>query len=156
MIWLPATRYDLDTLARFMRASDVWELRFNAEATGRMTEGWNIADELHGQFHSFPHWALWCRAGLVGLAGVAPLPQNPAIGAIWFLGTDLADTRWHGMTRAARRFIDMERPHWFAMGNIVPRRMTKRRKWLETLGFDFRDAEAHQNFKEHVAFWSQS
>lgn len=155
MIWLPSTRADLPELAGNLRASDRHEAAFNAAATGRDGPGWSVLGDLEGAFHKFQHWTLWHPEGLVGMAGVAPLRQNPAIGAIWFLGTDLADTHWLAMTRASIRFIAMQSGDWFAVGNIVPKHMTARRRWLEHLGFDFEDAEAHPNMQGHVAFWSR-
>lgn len=156
MIWLPATLFDIHALARDLRASDKHELAFSAAATGRDGPGWSIlGDLLHG-FGAFPHWALvdGPENDLVALAGVASLPQNPAIGGIWLLGTDLADERWFGMTRATRRWVAMNAPDWFAMGNVVPRHMKKRIDWLRHLGFDISDAEAQGEFIGHVAFWS--
>lgn len=156
MIWFPSTSFDPPVLCTFMRDSDRWETRFNAEKTGRLTSNWTPQADLDRQVDEGHAWTLWYKDNLVGMAGVNPLPENNAIGAIWFLGTDFADRHWHGMTRASRRFVEFQSPYWFAMGNIIPKKMDKRRAWLEKLGFDIDESEAHPNFKDHVAFWSRS
>jgi hypothetical protein len=153
VIWLPATRHDVILLARDMRGSDIYEIGTNAVEFGRWFEGWTARDELLDAFEQSQFWALWDGMYLVGLAGVAPIPNAPGIGAIWFLGTDHADSHWRGMTRACRRFIAMQKPHWTRMGNIVPDDMTKRIRWLEKLGFDIAPSQAQPMVQGYVTFW---
>lgn len=153
MIWLPATRHDVILLCRAMRQSDQDECLSNAIASGRFNTIWSVRHDLFTAFENDPIWALWDGIHLVGLAGVASLQQHLGFGAIWFLGTTLADTKWRAMTRACRRFIAMQDRHWTRMGNIVPANMPKRIKWLEKLGFDMEPPEAQQLVKGHVTFW---
>ena len=138
-----------------MRPSDIDEITFNAKKTGRMNFGWSIKAELESQFDKFEHWTITKGIEVVALGGVVPLPQNPAIGAIWMLGTRLMDIHWREATRLTRQYINMVRPDWFLIGNIVPKHMIERRRWLEHLGFDFVEEEANIQLKDHVTFWLQ-
>lgn len=150
---LPATRHDILTLAREMRASDRAETAELARASGRLTASWSVAGDLLHAFGRSDMWAVWTSGKLVGIGGIAPLPQNNAIGTVWFLGTDLADTHILALTLVMRRFIRANSHNWFAIGNVLPQDMGPRRRWLEKLGFDFADEEAQQNSNRLVTFW---
>ncbi len=155
MLSLPATAYEVDLLARSMRASDIEECELAARLSGRYSSDWSVQGDLKTALVRDPMWAGWHERGLVGLAGVATLPHMDGIGAIWFLGTDLADELIVPFTLMARRFIRMQSPYWLKMGNVLPQHMVRRRRWLEQLKFDFNDEQAHQLPQGLVAFWSQ-
>lgn len=155
MITLPATRHDIEELVRRLRPSDRWETAAAAKASGRWSEDWSVANDLHELHARSTIWALWDGPMLVGLGGIAPHPAMPSFGIIWFLGTHLADSRWFGMTRACQRFIAAEKPRWRALGNMIPARLSRRRAWLEKLGFDFSGGEANQEDTGFVAFMSR-
>jgi len=156
MIVWPATRADVQRLCREMRQSDRLETQYNAEVTGRITPQWSIERELLEAFEASTFWAVWRQDDLVGLGGVAPLPQDPNVGAIWFLGTHMADSHQLALTLTLRRFIRAERPRWGVLGNVIPQHMVRRRAWLEKLGFDFAPSEANKNTQGLVAFWSHA
>jgi hypothetical protein len=147
---LPASRRDLAELAGNLRPSDRLEITETVRAFGQMHPGWTPAAHVMAT-PEHPIWAMWHCDGLVGLCGVNPDKADPSCGAIWFLGTPLADTHWRAMTRASRRFIAMQAPHWRWMGNVVPTAMPKRIRWLEKLGFDFAPRQAQPN--QHVMFY---
>lgn len=156
----PATGWDLDQLIARLRPSDVEELRLARQAIlPELPADWSPETDLIDQWARIEGetWAMfdpWDGAFL-GLCGINPFPENPAVGAVWFLGTVEADARPKALTRGARAFLAMAAGEWFQIGNIVPRHYTSRRRWLEALGFDIAEAEAQGPFKRHVAFWSR-
>lgn len=150
-LW-PATRRDIADLASSMRASDIEELTFNARATGRWSPDWTIRGELMAGFDRWEHWAILRDCDVVAVGGIAPKPSDPGVGAIWMLGTDLADQHWRQMTRLCRRWLEIHRPHYRILGNVLPAHMMQRRRWLEHLGFDFIENEAQRSASGHVVF----
>jgi hypothetical protein len=153
VIWLPATLHDCDILATHMRLSDVIEVRTAAITFGRMDTGWSLSGEIQFGLENGPCWSLWDSEGLVGMAGVASCQPNPEIGAIWFLGTDLADLKWRAMTRATKRIKPFLEQGFSAVGNLVPANMHRRIAWLEYLGFDISKSKANVP-DGYVSFWS--
>lgn len=153
LIWLPSTAKDCDILATHMRLSDVIEVRASAITFGRMDTGWSLLGEIQFGYKNGPCWSLWDSDGLVGMAGVAAFQPNPSIGAIWFLGTNLADLKWRAMTRSTKRIKPLLERGFEAVGNIVPASMERRIAWLEYLGFDISKSKANVP-DGYVAFWS--
>lgn len=151
---LPATLWDVDTLDCFMRSSDRDECRFNAQATGRIGPDWSIRGDLLTAMREGEVWSMWWGDDLMGMGGCQ---MQKGIGAIWFLGTDLADKHVVGMTRACRRFMQLVlQRHDGIIGNIVPKYLAQRVAWLQHLGFDTREGEAHSMLQGHVIFWTQA
>lgn len=136
----------------FLRESDRDELAFTARATGRQHR--EIHAEIGLAITAGPAWTLWWGDDVLGIAGINPAPEG-GYGAIWFLGTDLADRHWQGMTRAIRRFMAMEMPAFDWVGNVVPAHMEERRRWLHHLGFDFPQIQAQHLPQGLVVFTSQ-
>lgn len=120
----------------------------------RDTPGWSILGDLERAFTISTVWSMWDGKKLLGCGGVTPI--MPGKGAIWFLGTHRADKRPIMMTRGCRRFVAASRRDWKWLGNVVPRNMPERIKWLEHLGFDTNKEEAQRLKSEVVAFWLQS
>lgn len=152
---LPATRYDVQELAAFLRASDRSESEFTARAVGRWTSTWSVSADLVQALDGEAQ-TLWWGCDVMGIAGIMPFTHDPKFGAIWFMGTDLADRYPRSMTRACRRFINARLPFFTRVGNIVPRHMPERLRWLKHLGFDFVPEEAQQIYQGHVIFLSQA
>lgn len=151
-IALPATRFDAEQLACFMRASDIEECKFNAAAFGRdRIPGWSIRGDLMDALEDSEVWSMWFGDKFLGLGGCR---RGDPVSAIWFLGTDLADEHPIAMTRCSRRFVNMAvatTPG--VIGNVVPKTMAQRVAWLQHLGFDMRDGEAQSALQGHVIFW---
>lgn len=138
-------------LIRKLRASDKLELWLNMKARGEPYTVMRTRQELLKVAQSEETWALWKDGELLGLGGIAQVPNMIGVGAIWFLGTDLADKNPMAMTRACKRFMRAFHKHWPSLGNVVPTCMSNRIRWLEYLGFDFSPEKANET---HVAFWS--
>lgn len=162
MILLPATLLDAYILAANLRFSDEDEWRLAHEAFGGDEPG-GFFDAINDGVEVGDAWALWDGPDLVAIMGVVEMPQfmqrlvpYPAKSccSIWMMGTDLADLRWRGMTRAARRFMAMQAKRWDAMGNIVPKGMQKRLRWIQHLGFDISDHQAQFRDMGFVTFWT--
>lgn len=148
---LPATSWDVDELACFMRASDRDECAFNARETGRYGPGWSIRSDLVAALAAGNVWSMWWGDHLMGMGGCL---VEPHFGTIWFLGTDLADRHPLAMTRACRRFLDLTLAHDATLvGNVIPKHMAARVAWLQHLGFDMLDGEAHPMLQGHLFFW---
>ncbi|MBE3637355.1 hypothetical protein [Mangrovicoccus algicola] len=153
----PATPEDMEELALNMRAIDRWELRHVARVTGRGHI--SILGDLMSTYRAAPLTALHCPEGLVGVVGVLPMPGMPGGGAIFFLGTDLADLHSLPMDRALRRWLDaeLEAARWpRGFGNVIPKDLRFRHVWLQHLGFDFPVAEVQHLPDELEVFWMQA
>jgi len=139
-----------------MREKDRAEMLLCAQArAGQQAPEWPaLADELRKAWHP-GWWSMWENDRFLGVGGVEKLP-TPGAGAIWFLGTTAADTKWISMTVACGRFITMERRHWSWLGNVVPIRHGRRKRWLRRLGFDIHPEEANLASHGLVAFSLQS
>lgn len=150
---LPATLADALAVEARLRPSDRLELQRNGEATGRGTSAPAVRALVLDSFFAGEAWAMWSGDTLLGMGGVAAMGVTAdAFGAIWFLGTEEADARPKELTRGARRFVEMQTPHWQALGNMLPRGFERRRSWLEAMGFDFREPEAQGIKESHVFF----
>lgn len=155
---LPATSYDVAELASFLRESDREEATFNAIVTGRYFEpGWSIRADLERAFEDHDLWTISREDGaVVAVGGIRPNPSDPSEGIIWLLGTDLADRHWRELTRLCARAIACFSGPFRRFGNVLPKHMMKRRRWLEHLGFDISEGEAQLQTYGLVSFWSQS
>ena len=151
---LPATVYDLDTLARRIRMSDELECRVLSRLGGRDGKNWSIVTDLCMAYARAPVWSMYLGDELLGCGGVNPLPDDKRKGAIWFLGTKAADDHPIAMTKACKRFMETERPKWLWMGNLCPTFADYRVRWLERLGFDSNREEAHRYNMPVVSFWA--
>lgn len=151
-VW-PATKHDVAGLIDRLRISDVDELAANARLTGKYGPGWSLRRQIELDLQDVDCWAMVIDGELAGLGGIHPLPEDPRIGAIWFLGTDLADTHWRTMTRLCRKFLSVHAPDYKMLGNIVPTYNEQRLRWLKYLGFDFDGDKAQLKRQGYVAFW---
>lgn len=134
-----------------MRATDREEVTFNAMATGRAGKGWTVEAEIRNSFNPQTFWAMTLKGHLMAVGGVASIPGTQA-GAIWLLGTDLADREWRALTRGTAAFIAMARKRWGWVGNVVPQHMAARQRWLQHLGFDMIENQAQLASIGLVAF----
>lgn len=150
---LPATRYDIDEVVSFMRASDREETLFCAQATGRWHPLWSAREDILSVADCSELHTMWHGDAVMGLGGVVP---HPALPAIWFLGTDLADRFPIAMTRACRAFVRAQARRFPRLGNVVPGHDTRRIAWLRYLGFDFPEIEAQHLPQGLVVFMSQA
>jgi hypothetical protein len=141
LVW-PATAYEVEELLVKMRPSDRREITFCAHALGRAVRGWSLEAETRKACAGHEVWAGFYKGELMALGGIAPLPDQPCCGAIWFLGTDLADKEWRAMTRACKRLVGIMAEGWCWVGNVVPAGMAKRIRWLEHIGFDMLESQA--------------
>lgn len=156
-ISLPATARDVDELDCFMRKSDREECLFNAKATGRHSDGWSIRKDLLAMLESGSVWSMFWGDDLMGMGGLHTDPRVEKVGSIWFLGTDLADRHPIAMTRACTRFLAMSLQSFKGVvGNIVPKHLCQRVAWLQHLGFDMREGEAHSMLQGHLIFWTEA
>lgn len=152
MMVLPSTRYDVHTLIAFLRESDLWETRLAAGFAGRR---YDLYKDLMNSFGETDYWTVWKDDKLVGMGGIRLTSTCENIGAIWFLGTDLADKYPIDLLRTMRRFIQNNREMWYKFGNIIPAGFDERLRWLRQLGFDFEEIEAQQNGRRVVIFISK-
>lgn len=151
---LPGGLWDIGKLLDSLRQSDREETLFTARALGHWHPGWTLA----GMFASERPdcWAMFSNGAFLGLIGIRPLPECPSAGLIWFLGTVEADRQPVALTKGCRRFIDMQRDSFSAMGNVVPQHMVERIRWLSYMGFDIIDEEAQLLPEGMVSFWLTS
>lgn len=152
MIWLPSTIWDIEHLADNLRQSDIDECTFNARAFGRLTPSWSIKSDMVGNFPTSDHWSLWHDEGLAAVGAITPLPDGR--GAIWMLGTAVAERHGLGMTRACQHLLSVKLKEYRQLGNVVPMKMTDRIRWLVHLGFDIEWKQANGLPTGVVAFWS--
>ncbi|WP_138469870.1 hypothetical protein [Poseidonocella sp. HB161398] len=149
-----ATPEDIEELALNMRAMDRWEMRHVARVSGRGHI--SILGDLMQTYRQGPLTALHHDDGVLGIVGVVPMPDMPGAGAIFFLGTDLADRHTLPMDRALRRWLaaELASGRWpGGFGNVIPSELRYRRIWLEKLGFDFPVAEVQQLHDSLEIFW---
>lgn len=145
---LPATLYDRDLFLKEIRVSDIHELDYMARALGRFS---NPKMTVHAIFETCQPWAMIYKGELMGLGGVMPT-QKPGFGAIWFLGTELADIKPLVMTQCCMRFLAAAQREYEWLGGYVPLHMTTRVRWLAKIGFDIKIEEAKQQGRGFALF----
>jgi hypothetical protein len=150
----PTVLIHLEMLACEMRDSDLDELTTTVAAAGRSFD--DLLDELVLQTAQSLPTSLFCEDGLIGIAGIDPIPGREGHAIAWFLGTDLADLHWRAMTRFCAKIIADyvlhadKHPTW--IGNIMPKGHSKRERWLNYLGFDISNAQAQGPFQDFILF----
>ena len=123
---------------------------------GKWTPAWRLQDDLDWLMREgYLFWAIHYGPDLVALGGIRPNPVAPTTGAIWMLGTDLADTEWRGLFPRVRAFIAAFAPAFpDGVGNLIPKHMPKRQAWMKHLGFDISPLRVEDSLHEsHVLAW---
>lgn len=86
--------------------------------------------------------------------GVVPYPQEPDIGVVWLLGTDLMDHFHYRFIRESRYWLSQLYGDQFqVLWNIADKRNTLHLRWLDWLGFEFqREVPAGINNEPFIEF----
>jgi len=64
-------------------------------------------------------------------------PKDDALGHLWFLASDALDACKPSMLREARRYMDTFLQKYTILSGFIDCRAPKRRRWLQSCGFEF-------------------
>lgn len=151
-LWEPADLLDICKLIASLRESDIEESRLCRETFS----GPALQRQLLGAVQEKRAWSLRGGAGLLGIAGVTPFPEEPDTAAIWFLGTHHVEKKPVLMTKACAQMLAYQLTVYRRLGNMVPAHMGDRVMWLKHLGFDMDWENDHFLRQGFLSFWKSS
>lgn len=142
----PASLHDLQEIAGLLRAEDVEEIR---AATGQ-----TAVQSLVGGFGFGDSFIARTASGNpVAVFGVAPHPQDPHFGIVWFLATPEVNSVSRQVIRQAHEVLSGWRKNFKVLGNAAWSQNYMHLKWIKLMGFRFIQPPISINNHQFIRFW---
>lgn len=128
-----ATQLDCFTLSRKLRQADLDEIQASSGSTPYLAL-------LRGLEHSAECYTILRSEAVyepLAMFGVVSMDQNPAVGQVWFLGSDEIKTHSMEFLRKSKGWIENFHSGYPVLYNNIDARNTVHIKWLQWLGFQF-------------------
>lgn len=128
-----AHQHDCSILAKRLRQEDLDEIQAASGVTPQLALR-------RGLEHSAECYTIIRPEAVyepLAMFGVVSMDQNPAVGQVWFLGSDEIKTHSMEFLRKSKGWIENFHAGYPVLYNNIDARNTVHIKWLQWLGFQF-------------------